>query len=202
MGFLGGSDGKESACNTRDKFDPRRSPGEGNGYPLQYFCLENSVDRGVWWTTVHGVTELDMTELTCALHSLFMCVCLHVYIYSYSILSPYRLLQNVEYSSLCYTVDPCWLSILYTIVCLHGEGNGKPLQHSCLENPMDRGKRVVGYSPLGWKELDMTLRLNSKQCEYVNLRLPPPFPFGNPKFAFYVCGPILFCYRLICMYIF
>ena len=41
-----------------------RSPGEGNGYPLQPSCLENSMHRGVWWATVHGVTESDMTEVT------------------------------------------------------------------------------------------------------------------------------------------
>ena len=34
-----------------------RSPKEGNGYPLQYSCLENSMDRGAWWATVHGVTK-------------------------------------------------------------------------------------------------------------------------------------------------
>ena len=39
-----------------------RSPGEGNGNPLQYSCLENSMDRGAWWATVHEVAELDMTE--------------------------------------------------------------------------------------------------------------------------------------------
>ena len=91
----------------------------------------------------------------------------------FQILFPYRLLQNTEYSSLCYTVGPCWLSILYTtpvllprkshgqrslVGCspwgrweldtterLHfhfslsciGEGNGNPLQCSCLENPRD-----------------------------------------------------------------
>jgi len=40
-----------------------RSPGEGNGNPLQYSCLDNLMDRGVWWAKIHGVTkELDMTE--------------------------------------------------------------------------------------------------------------------------------------------
>ena len=39
-----------------------RSPGEGNGNPLQYSCLENPIDRGAWWATVRGVTELDKTN--------------------------------------------------------------------------------------------------------------------------------------------
>ena len=43
---------------------------------------------------------------------------IYVYTYSFSIIFPYRLLQNIEYSSLCYTVDPCWLSILYIVVCI------------------------------------------------------------------------------------
>ena len=41
-----------------------RSPGEENGNPLQYPCLENPMDRGAWWTAVHGVTKSDMTEAT------------------------------------------------------------------------------------------------------------------------------------------
>ena len=59
----GGSDGKESACNARDIRDPgltpgwKRSPGEENGNPLQYSCLENSMDRGAWQATVHGVSK-------------------------------------------------------------------------------------------------------------------------------------------------
>ena len=50
-GFPGGSDGKESACNAGDLgliFESGRSPREGNGYTLQYFRLENSMDRGAW----------------------------------------------------------------------------------------------------------------------------------------------------------
>ena len=56
-GFPGGSDGKESACNAGyPGLIPGlgRSAGEGNGNPLQYSCLENSKDRGAWWSTVHG----------------------------------------------------------------------------------------------------------------------------------------------------
>ena len=60
VGFPGESDGKESACNAGDLGSiPRlgRSPGEGKGNPLQYSCLKNSVDRGAWRATVHGVAK-------------------------------------------------------------------------------------------------------------------------------------------------
>ena len=60
QGFPGGSDGKESACPAGDwSLIPGsgRSPGEGNGCPLQYSCLENSMDRGAWRATVCGVAK-------------------------------------------------------------------------------------------------------------------------------------------------
>ena len=66
--FPGGTSGKESTCNARDTRDldlipgSGRSPGEGNGSPLQYSCLENPMDRGVWQAAVHGVA--DRTEAT------------------------------------------------------------------------------------------------------------------------------------------
>ena len=59
-GFPGDSDGKESSCNAGDLgLIPGlgRSPGEGNGTPLQYSGLENSMDRGVWKAIVHGVAK-------------------------------------------------------------------------------------------------------------------------------------------------
>ena len=64
--FPGGSDGKESACNIGDKSSIPglgRSPEEGNGYPLQYSCLENSMDRGAWWAMVHGLAK-SLTRLS------------------------------------------------------------------------------------------------------------------------------------------
>ena len=61
LGFCsGGWDGKESACSAGNPVstpESRRSPGEGNGNPLQYFCLDNPINRGAWWATVHGITK-------------------------------------------------------------------------------------------------------------------------------------------------
>ena len=57
---MGGSDGKESACNVEDLGSVPglgRFPGEGNGNPLQYSCLENSIDIEAWWATVHGIAK-------------------------------------------------------------------------------------------------------------------------------------------------
>ena len=66
MGFPDGSDSKESACSAGDPgLIPwlGRYPGEGNDNPLQYTCLENSMDRGAWQATVHGVTK-SWTQLS------------------------------------------------------------------------------------------------------------------------------------------
>ena len=62
VGFSGGSNGKDSPCNAGDLGSvPRlgRLPGEGNGQPSQESCLENSMDRGAWRTTAHGVPKSE-----------------------------------------------------------------------------------------------------------------------------------------------
>ena len=64
-GFPGGSEDKASACNAGDPgLIPGlgRLPGEENGNPVQYSCLENPMDRGAWRSIVYGITEWDTTE--------------------------------------------------------------------------------------------------------------------------------------------
>ena len=65
LGFPGGSDGKEFACNAEDLGSIPglgRYPGGGHGNPFQYSCLENTIDREAWWTTVHGVFQARVLE--------------------------------------------------------------------------------------------------------------------------------------------
>ena len=64
--FPGGSDSKESTCNAGDQDSipwSEKNPGDGNGYPLQHYCLENPLDRGTWWgNSPWSHKEADMTE--------------------------------------------------------------------------------------------------------------------------------------------
>ena len=79
MTNVGGSDSKESACNAGDAGSfPQlgRSPGEGNGKPLQYSCLENRMDRGAWLATVHGVSKSWM-QLSTPACNLIYAKCFH-----------------------------------------------------------------------------------------------------------------------------
>ena len=73
MGFPGGSDGKASACNAGDPGSipgSGRSPGEGNGNPLQHSCLENPMDGGAWKAAVHGVAKsrTRLSDFTVTFH--------------------------------------------------------------------------------------------------------------------------------------
>ena len=77
LGFPGGSDSKESACNAGDAGSipgSGRSPEEGNGNPFQYSCLENPMDRGTLWAIVPGVAKswTRLSDLTLSFHHLYM----------------------------------------------------------------------------------------------------------------------------------
>ena len=74
MGIPDGSDGKESACNAGDLGSIL---GEGNGYPLQYSCLENLMDRGAWQATVHGVSRVrhDLATKPPSVSSIYQTFC-------------------------------------------------------------------------------------------------------------------------------
>ena len=71
LSFSGGPDCKESTCNIGDPGsipELGRSPGEENGNPLQNSCLGNSMERGAWWATVHGITN-SLTRLNAHKHT-------------------------------------------------------------------------------------------------------------------------------------
>ena len=103
-----GSHGKEASCNAGDLGSITglgRSPGERNGNPLQYSCLENPMDRGAWQATVHGVPRIRHNLVTKPppprTYSIF------------HIILDFRLLQDIDYNSLCYTVNLCCLLHIY-----------------------------------------------------------------------------------------
>ena len=148
MGFPGGSDGKVSDCNARDQgLSPGLgiTPGRRNGNPLQYSCLENSMDRGAWWATVHGVAELDMTE---RLHFTSIQGESHP---PGLLLCSFGLLQVFPGGSV--VKNPGDASSSPGLGRSPGKGNVNPCQYSCLENSMDRGAwwatgRRVAKSPM------------------------------------------------------
>ena len=95
-----------------------RSPGGGHGNPLQYSCLENSMDRGAWWATVHGAAQNQTWLKQLSTHTWYIFIHSTVKYYSRERRKSFHLL---------------WHRLTL------GEGNGNLLQYSCLENPMDGG---------------------------------------------------------------
>ena len=136
QGFTGGSDSKESACHMGDPgLIPGlgRSPGEGNGYPLQYSCLKNPMDAGAWWATVSGVTKDSDTTEQLTLPFIVVSICISLVV------------KNL----------PANAGDTRDLRRSTGEGDGHPLQ--CSRLVRSHGQRnLEGYSPQCHKESDMT----------------------------------------------
>ena len=145
--FPGGSEGKASACNAGDLGSIPglgRSPGEGNSNPLQYSCLENPMDGGSWRATIPEVAK-SQTRLSDFTHSQMQVMKRKRVNKKSSTLLPKEMeAQSCHFfpggsegkASACSVGDP---GLIPGLGRSPGEGNGNPLQYSCLENPTDRG---------------------------------------------------------------
>ena len=199
---------KESACNVGDLGSIPgfgRSPGEGKGNPLQYSCLENSMDRA-WWAAVHMVAELDMTE--------WLSLSLSIYIYTHTpqLSWPWEPIQTQKldwwrFKHQTYRTGymerfPWWLSDKESACqckkCRFNPWVEKiPWRRKWQATPVflsgkSYGQRSVeGYSPWGHKESDTTERLSTylggqslpitKECAEIHTPIPPGEmrPHGN-----------------------
>ena len=106
--FPGGSDGKASAYNVGDLGSipgSGRSPGEGNGNPLQYSCLENPIDRGAWWAAVHGVAKsrTQLSDFTSLYFFFIIILVLYYYLSTKKIPKDLCLKQTHTHISLSHT---------------------------------------------------------------------------------------------------
>ena len=126
-GFPSGSDGKESACNAGDLGsipESGRFPGEGTSNILHCSCLENSMDRGAWKATVHGMAKSQTPLSDLHFHVTFMVT--------------YQMAWVVK-TLLANGGDMRDAGSIPRSEKFTGWGHGNPLQYSCWENPMDRG---------------------------------------------------------------
>ena len=132
---------KESACHAGDPgLNPGlgRFPGEGKGNPLQYSCLENPMDRGAWWATVQGATRVGHDLTTEQHHPFLVCVVFAGWGCCFFFFSQHKGFpggSEVKASA----SNTGGLGSIPGSGRTSREGNGNPLQYSCLENPMDRG---------------------------------------------------------------
>ena len=106
-GFPGGSEVKVSACSAGDLGSipgSGRSPGEGNGNPLQYSCLENPMDGGAWWATVHGITKSRtwLSDFTFTFTFHFLQCLQHLLVFLFP-------------TACSFSDSPCWLLPFWTL---------------------------------------------------------------------------------------
>ena len=118
LGFPGGASGKEPTCHfrrlKRHRFNPcsGRSPGGGHSNPLQHSCLENPMDRGAWWATVHTITQ-SQAQLRWFSTPTFILLCLtwfYIYIYIYFFFSFFFLQIEVLWQTCIKQIYQCHFS--------------------------------------------------------------------------------------------
>ena len=148
LGFPGGSVVKSSPANAGDEgliLGSGRSPGEGNGNPLQYSCLGSPMNRGAWWAAVHGFAK-SRTQLS------------DFHYFTSRLWYGFpggTVVKNLPASA----GDSRDAGLIPGLGRSPGVGNGNPLQYSCLENPMDRGAQwaTVYGTAKSWTCLSMHL---------------------------------------------
>ena len=159
--FPGGSISKDSACNAGDCntgdlgliLGSRSSSGKGNGNPFQYFCLGNPMNRGAWWAIVHRVTQSQTWLSDKTTTTIYTYTDTHIHKHTHikfdnmwdydfclweteELPELLRQLRDVPKETACNVGD---LGSILGSGRSSGEGNGYPLQYSCLKNPMNRG---------------------------------------------------------------
>ena len=165
MGFPRGLVGKESACQCRRSkrrwFNPyiAKIPWRRKQNPLQHSCLENPMDRGVWWGTIHRSQRVghDWVHTPCHVELIYKVVLVSSVQHSASVIYMFffRFFSFIDYYNILSRVSCAIHRSLLLIYCIYtsGGGHGNPLQYSCLEN-LHGQRSLVGYSPLGYKASD------------------------------------------------
>ena len=155
MGFPGGSVVKNLPSNAGDTRNVGaitgwgRSPGEGNGYPLEYSCLENSMDGGAWWNILHGVTESDTTEqltnhCTCHFQDYFSLFALFIQTWHSALVFGLPLLVSLSsVSVLCFT---------FTFMHWRRKWQPNPIQSSVLAWRIPGTEKPGGLPSMGSHE--------------------------------------------------
>ena len=153
-GFSDGSRSKESTCNAGISgaagliSGSERSPGGGNGNPLQHSCLENSTDRGAWQTTVHGVAKSWTRQSNWAHTHIIVTIGFP----GGSVVK--KLPANAGDVGSIPGLGRC-----------PGEVNGNPLQYSCLGNPMDRGAWWATVNGVAKIRLELVTKQHYHYCK-------------------------------------
>ena len=175
------------------------SPGEGNGCPLQYSCLDNSMDRGTWWggATIHGVTK-SWTQLFFISWSAWGRRTLWMTkekasglkrLQLWSLWASQVVLMVKKKNPTANTRDIRDINFIPAGRRSPGEGHSNPLQYFCLENPMEEEPGRLQY--IGSQRAGNDW---SNSVQHMNTELPFHYPSFQFRWLKEPSRPLLFCY--------